>query len=245
MRLHRFFIDRDLNSKELVLKDKALIKQLKKVLRLEKDDYLILFNENQEVLFVIKEINLERVVLKKEKALRELLENKNEKEIILYCALLKKDNFELVIQKATELGVKEIQPLVTERTVKLNFSFKRAEKIIKEAVEQSGRLNFPFLRPLKDYKDVLLEAQKHNDLNLFFDITGKELREFFLGFLESQRIGLFIGPEGGFSETEKALADKYGFLKLKLSDFTLRAETAALVSVFLVSFFDRSFKKLL
>lgn len=63
----------------------------------------------------------------------------NQREVILYCAILKHENFELVVQKATEAGIKEIAPIITTRTIKLDIRKDRLEKIIKEAAEQSGR----------------------------------------------------------------------------------------------------------
>ena len=64
--------------------------------------------------------------------------NESEKDIILYCSILKRE-FRISCSKAVEIGVKEIIPIITKRTVKLNLKYDRLEKIIKEAAEQSGR----------------------------------------------------------------------------------------------------------
>ena len=78
------------------------------------------------------------LLLAKDKAELEILEiikNKNESEnhVNLYCSILKKENFELAVQKAVEVGVKEITPIITKRTIKLGLNTERLEKIIKEA----------------------------------------------------------------------------------------------------------------
>src|SRR3989339_2025029 len=65
--------------------------------------------------------------------------NEPEKDVALFLATLKKENFELTVQKAVEIGVKEITPLITERTVKFGLKTEKLEKIIREAAEQSGR----------------------------------------------------------------------------------------------------------
>ena len=88
----------------------------------------------------------------------------------------KKENFELVVQKAVEIGVKEIIPIITKRTVKLNLKYDRLEKIIKEAAEQSGRGILPILRKAMDFKKAIEEAEQNN-INLFFDISGKKFQK--------------------------------------------------------------------
>ena len=112
------------------------------------------------------------LLLAKDKAELEILEtikNKNESEnhVNLYCSILKKENFELAVQKAVEVGVKEIIPIITARTVKLGLNHERLNKIIKEAAEQSGRGVLPKLDEAIIF-DEALKLAKENDLNLFF-----------------------------------------------------------------------------
>ena len=115
------------------------------------------------------------LLLAKDKAELEILEiikNKNEPEnyVILYCPILKKENFEIAVQKAVEVGVKEIVPIITARTVKFGLNKERLEKIIKEAAEQSGRGILPNLNEAIDFDKAIIEAKNKNEVNLFFQI---------------------------------------------------------------------------
>ncbi|MDD5430736.1 MAG: RsmE family RNA methyltransferase, partial [Candidatus Pacebacteria bacterium] len=161
------------------------------------------------------------------------MKNKSEskKETILYCAILKKENFEGAAQKATEAGIKKIIPIITDKTVKLNLNMERIGKIVKEAAEQSGRGIVPEISEPVDF-DAALESAKQNDLNLFF--TGNapmiELKKIKVG-----QVGIFIGPEGGWSEREEKAAKKNKFQSAGLGKLTLRSETAATVASFICS----------
>ena len=152
------------------MKIKKIVGQISRVLRLKIGEQIILSDgELNEKLVEIKEISknfIEGIVLKSYK-------NENEAEVygILYCAILKRENFELVVQKAIEIGISEIVPIITERTVKLNLNYERLEKIIKEDSEQSGRGRLPVLKKDMKFKEAI-ESAKKNNLNLFLDSSG-------------------------------------------------------------------------
>lgn len=208
--------------------DEDLINQLKNVLRLKNGDEIILCDGKlNEAFCAIESIGRNEAVFKVIKI------EKNKKEfsadIILYCSVLKRENFELVIQKAVELGVKEIVPLIAKRTVKLGLREDRAQKIIKEAAEQSGRGILPVLSQEMPFKDAISEAEA-NDLNLFFELDKKSLSRSGIDLSKYKKIGLFIGPEGGWSE-EELIVESPKFKVVGLSSFTLRAETAAIAAL--------------
>ncbi|MEK7069974.1 MAG: RsmE family RNA methyltransferase, partial [Patescibacteria group bacterium] len=166
MRLNRFLGKFDLSKKELSINDKDFINQAKNVLRLGVGDKIILCDgESNEAITEIINLNKESAELK----ISETYKNQNEPEkyIALYCPILKKENFEWAVQKAVEIGVKEITPIITARTVKLGLNYERLNKIIKEAVEQSGRGVLPKLNEAIIF-DEALKLAKENDLNLFF-----------------------------------------------------------------------------
>ena len=155
-------------------------------------------------------------------------------DVYLYPSILKKENLELVAQKATEVGVKVIIPVISARTVKLNVRSERMVKIVREAAEQSGRAQVPmFHEPIE-----LSEAFKHakgNDLNIFFD-PGGELFDVRTTIPRSaRRIGIFIGPEGGWESGEIELARQHGCVITSLGKLILRAETAAVVAAYLAA----------
>lgn len=151
--------------------------------------------------------------------------------ITLYCAVLKADHFELAAAKATEIGIFEIVPLITKRTVKLNLRLDRVEKIVREAAELSGRGVIPVIMPAQPFEDAVVRAS-HHDVNFFFDVSGKP----FGGVTKSARTaGVFIGPEGGWDEPEILQAQDAGMRMVSLGDLTLRAETAAIVASYVVA----------
>lgn len=229
MQLYRFFVSEEFQNKYLRLVNSQLLHQWQKVLRLKVGDIVILVN-NQ-----LQEAQARIITLTKDFAEVEILEvtlNSREpaREVILYCALLKSEKFEWVVQKTTEVGVKEIVPLITKRTVKLNFKRERLEKIIQEAVEQAGRGIVPLLlNPIK--LEEVIKFSRNNDLNLFFDFSEEQFSSTLLK--KKQKIGVFIGPEGGWTEEEIFLARHNNFQLVSLGNLILRAETAAIISSYL------------
>ena len=229
MRLNRFIGKFDLSKKELSIKDSDFINQVKNVLRLGISDKIILCDgESNEAIAEIVNLNKEFAELN----ISETYKNKNESEknIILYCPILKKENFELAVQKAVEIGIKEITPIITKRTVKLGLNYERLNKIIKEAVEQSGRGILPKLNEAIGFEKAVEKAKSDNDLNLFFHI-GKPP----LGSLASKwrKIGIFVGPEGGWDDLEIKKAQENNFTFASIGKTTLRAETAVIVASYM------------
>jgi len=236
MRLNRFFGNFNFKDEIIRSSDEDLINQLKNVLRLKNGDEIILCDGKlNEASCVIESIGRNEAVFK----IVKVWQNKKEfqADIILYCSVLKRENFELVIQKAVELGVKEIVPVIAKRTVKLGLREDRVQKIIKEAAEQSGRGILPILSQEMPFADAVRIAEG-NDLNLFFELDKKPISGSDIDVSKNKKIGVFIGPEGGWHPEELSLVsslDKQNFKVLGLSPFTLRAETAAIVALTVVS----------
>ena len=229
MKIHRFILNFNIREGRVIISDAEFVNQVKNVLKLKKGERVILGDGNSneilgEVLDIKKDVVEINVV--------EEMKNNNESGInsILYCSVLKKENFELVVQKATEVGIKEIVPIITKRTVKLNLNQVRLKKIIKEAAEQSGRGIVPILHEPKVFEKALQESQ--GKLNLFFDSSGSKLQT---NHYQLQTIGIWIGPEGGWDEKEVELARSSKFEIVSLGKITLRAETAAIVASYLIS----------
>ena len=237
MRLHRFIGNFDLSKEEVSVNDTDFINQAKNVLRLKHGDKLILCDGNlNEAIAEISNLNKEFVELK----ILETYKNQNEpaspaggpeRNIVLYCPILKKENFEWAVQKAVEVGVKEITPIITARTVKLGLNKDRLEKIIKEAAEQSGRGILPRLNEAMDFDRAVDLAKNSNDLNLFFNIDGKNVQHSMSNISNIPKIGVFLGPEGGWDEEEiKKAQSSNGFTIVGLGKTILRAETAAVIA---------------
>lgn len=228
MRLHRFYYPiRSATVRELRVTDTELLHQWKDVFRMRSGDALILIDGKRgeymaEITNIAKEYALVKII--------ERTENTNElkRDIWLFASILKRENFELVVAKATELGVERILPLRSARTIKQNLNSVRLKKIITESAEQSGRGIIPELFPILSFEEAVLEAKKAEKV-FFFDASGGHLKQ------EKERnesgpIALFVGPEGGWEETELEIAKSQNFEIVGLGAFTLRAETAAIIA---------------
>lgn len=233
MKTHRFITDFDELHSEFVLDSPDVVHQIVRVLKLRKGEEIILCNgSGKDILVEIVEISKHSLLLKKEKETKSTSELK--RKIHLYCALLKADNFDLVVQKATELGVTEITPLITHRTIRKNVREDRLQRVAQEAAEQCGRGFVPVVSSIVHF-DSLTKKINETTTNLFFDIGAPAFEEKILGGKE--KINIFIGPEGGWSEEEKHLLSTKIFLPVSISPFVLRGETAAIVACSMVAHF--------
>lgn len=247
MRLHRFIGEFNLNKDFVEIKDLELIKQIKSVLRLGIGDFLILCDGlGTEARVEITQIEKGKITIK----IIEITKREdNFKKVSLYLAILKKENFELAIEKAVEIGINEIIPIITTRTVKTGLNIDRLNKIIREASEQSGRLYLPKLSPIMKFEDAILDGSKNEEKKFFtllvspqsITINGVktdgvdivDIKEGARGSEASARknsASIFIGPEGGFTEEENNFAKENNYEIESLGENTLRAETAAIVA---------------
>ena len=164
-------------------------------------------------------------------------ESENEPDVFvtLFQAMPKSDKLDLIVQKATELGVSRICPVLTSRCVsrpdKKSFDKKleRLQRISLEACKQSGRARLVEITPLLSFNECL-EEMKGCDVSLFcYEKGGKSLcRETFEG---CRSIGLFIGSEGGFEQEEADMAKASGAVLTGLGKRILRCETAPIAAL--------------
>lgn len=225
LKRHYFIGHFDLSLKELVCMDTEIIHHIKDVLKLETGEEVVLGDGmGKAAVAKIKSINKKEISFLVEDF---LTESKTKKKIILYAALLKRDSFEWLLQKVTEVGVYEIVPVISERTVKIGLNEKRWQKIIKEAAEQSQSLVLPKLSPVQNLKDAL---NNENGRTIFFDPTGVEISKV---KIKEETIALFIGPEGGWTDKEIELCRNAQAQVVNLGDSIMRAETAATLAVYL------------
>jgi 16S rRNA (uracil1498-N3)-methyltransferase len=155
--------------------------------------------------------------------------------VVLYQGLLKAAKLELVLQKCTELGVAGFVPVLAARSVPSEPATarrRRFETVVREASEQSHRGKLPTVSAARSYEDALRAATSSGPVILLWEgETGRHLRE--LPHLTGV-IGLFVGPEGGFTPDEAAQARLAGAHVVTLGPRILRAETAAIVGSALV-----------
>ncbi|MDD5438379.1 MAG: RsmE family RNA methyltransferase [Patescibacteria group bacterium] len=230
MRLNRFIIDSDLHPGVFELADPDATRQITQVLRLKTGEMLMLCDgQGREALAKISAFGKNRVTLELGKP--QAVDREPKRRIILYCSILKRENFDWVTQKATEIGVSMIIPILSERTIKQNLNFERLKKIAKEASEQSGRCRLPEVSKPLTWNQALDNA-KGNDVNFIFDLEatdGVKLKD------DQQSVGVFIGPEGGWTPEEIKEAKKHDFKIASLGQTVLRAETAAIVASYLMA----------
>ena len=231
--MHRFYLPSlAFKSDRLEIKDNRVVHQVGKVLRMWKDDFFHVFDGKKEWLVQIEDINRRKMTVKK---IEEVKNNAEPKvKVSLYQAIPKKPAlFELVVQKATEIGVSEIFPLVTKRTEKRRMSkFDRLKLIAMEATEQCGRMNIPTIRHPVNY-DEIIENLSNGFIAYVYEGT-KHLSDYEKDLRAASEIQVIIGPEGGLSESELALAKESSVKPFSLGSRILRTETAAIAALSLI-----------
>jgi 16S rRNA (uracil1498-N3)-methyltransferase len=156
--------------------------------------------------------------------------------IILVQSLLKGEKMDLVIQKTTELGVREIIPVVTERSqLRETRKVIRWQKIAEEASRQSGRTSIPVVHEPVSFQDIF----KGNCLKgfIFYEEGGARLSESVSSLIPPpSSLFIVLGPEGGFTKEEVEMAKEKGLVATSLGKRILRAETAAIAAVTLAQY---------
>jgi 16S rRNA (uracil1498-N3)-methyltransferase len=224
MRLHRFYIQAPISSKIFDISDKELVHQWRSVFRYNVGSQVVLFDgSGTDHLCMITSLrNLGASLEVVEKAKSHFVPNR---EVWLCAAIIKKDNFEMIVQKATELGVTHIVPVLCERTEKKNISLERLQKIAVEASEQSGRGDVPQIHPVVALVDTFQSADLPKD-KIALHPEGELLADF-LTHTNPKKLAVFLGPEGGFSENEIKEFASAGIPTVSIGTQILRAETAA------------------
>ncbi len=149
--------------------------------------------------------------------------------LVLMFALLKRDTTDLVVQKATELGVSDLRPVITERTNAARTNEDRLRTIAIEAAEQCERLTVPVVHPPTGLADAL--AAWPADRPLFCALERADAPP----LRPASWAGLLVGPEGGFGPRDHALLERAAFVRaVSLGPRVLRAETAAIVGLALL-----------
>lgn len=232
MKKRHYFLENTLTPEDNIYTIISLeqIKHLKNILRLDTAEEIVLTNgQGYGAIFQISEYTKRGIVVRKVETLKPIQTNA---PTTLACAILKQDHFELVAQKATELGITTIVPLLSERTVKNGLKETRIQKIIQEAAEQSERLTLPTLQEVSTFKKYLDCISSKSSIYLL-DPSGIPHTEIKIED-KSERV-IVIGPEGGWTESELVLAREAGVTIVSLGTTILRAETAAIVGTFWIT----------
>ncbi|MBP9762406.1 16S rRNA (uracil(1498)-N(3))-methyltransferase [Patescibacteria group bacterium] len=233
MRLHRFLIELPLSAVDVFeITDTNLLHQWSRVLRYGGGEEVCLLDGKG------REIIARLLKCSGDGAQVQVLSRREEVEpmgmqLTLCFSLLKREHTELVLQKGAELGVARFQPILCTRTIKEGIKTERAEKILREATEQSGRLWLPELSEVKPFDQVLQETDpKETVFASLADLSEGDDKQFSEPGVA--HLSLFIGPEGGWTEGEECLATERKVRRLRLSRQVLRAETACLAGAALL-----------
>ena len=251
--MHRVLVSPpQLLDSTITLDDPAQTHHLRDVLRLRTGDRVVCFDgEGHECAGVIVAQRREQVVIELTASTREIREGAT---IWLAQSLLKGERFEWVIQKATELGVSRLSPLVTQHTViritegQAQKKHERWQRLAQEAAKQCQRATIPAIDPpatlehllprMEPLALVLMPTLASTTIPLDEALKGQTLRALRpIGpEADAREVALLIGPEGDFSREEVVLAQAYGARPVSLGRLTLRAETAALAALSMIKY---------
>lgn len=242
MAMQRFFIDPKYIDGNDVTFPEAVERQIKKVLRLEHSDAVVVLDNTGMTYLVELQIKrgqpLKGIVVDKELGRAEPAI-----DMRLCFSLSKKDKLEWIFQKCTEVGVTVFQPYISSRSLVQDlesFESKRERftSIAREAAEQSMRSIMPVIKPVKSFEALI--SEKSNAIKLIpweSTATVERMRREMVCFSEGEAPGeirVLIGPEGGFSREEVEQAESYGYLQVSLGETLLRMETACVVATAIV-----------
>ena len=204
------------------------------VMRLKRGSNLNFFNKDGEWLSEIVFLDRDRVEVK---FLNKLKEPTNTSNIELAICLVKKSPMEIILQKATELGVSKIIPIISERTEVKELNHDRARKIIIESTEQSNQMAPPEILKTIKLKDFLQNLDGTTkiffaDTNSKYHLKNEKLKDF-------KSVCILIGPEGDFSPSEReSILSISEVTSFSMSKNILRSDTAVISAISLVNFIN-------
>ncbi len=170
---------------------------------------------------------------------RKIAEDKHPYNTVLCQSILKGSSMDEVIEQSVEIGIREIQPIITERTIVRDTNkLQRWRKIAEEASEQSGRSHLPVIHaPLSLAELVNSFVSLKNAEGLVFIKEGADMQQTLRGGIPKEHYFLLLGPEGGFTDKELSVLSEIRFKPVTLGKLTLRARTASTIAVALTHYF--------
>lgn len=239
MTIHRFFLQNLIFNQDAIAITGDTGWQIAKVLRLVSGDIICVFDgKGKEYRIMLDSVD------KKEVTGHKIFEFVNNTEptvhITLYHGLLPRDTFEHVLQKGTEVGVSSFVPVEASRSIVrvkdvTEEKLQRWQKIVQEAAEQSERGNVPIVnQPLPFASAITSALQKGPVLIAWENEEAQFLSQIVTQLPKDKEIGLFVGPEGGFTQEEIQFAKEQGVQTVSLGPRILKSETAGPVFAALV-----------
>ena len=226
----RLFFSNSITTGMTDMLDKSQSHYLNKVMRVKKNKFFSLFNNQGEWEAKILKISKGFIEFEITKQLRQ---KENMKDLWLAFSPIKSNYQNFMIQKATELGVTKFLPIIFERTIVRNVNVERLKKIAIEASEQSNRTNIPLIEQTQNLESFL----KLNLVDLIFTDLNSTNKKIDKSKLTSKPTCIIVGPEGDFSELEREKILTFnGVQALKISENILRSETAVISAISIVNY---------
>lgn len=232
--MNRFFVNKSQiyqNKVKILGKD---VKHIKDVLRLKYKDKIEIVSGNKTYLCEILEIKPDNIIL----LILDSFQGKNEPpvHIVLYQGIPKGDKMDFIIQKSTEIGVKEIYPVITNRTIvkikgrkKEQKKIERWRSISEEAAKQSKRDAIPIVNNVISYDEMVNILKGEENIIIPYEAEENNTLKETLKNTKNGKIHIIIGPEGGFEEEEIDTIRSIGGKSVTLGPRIFRTETAGLV----------------
>ena len=239
----RLYFPGKISLKSPVKLENKQVHYLINVMRKKIDDSILVFNGvNGEFLAKISEIYKNTIFIDIIKKTRDV---QIDNDIWLLFAPVKKSPTEYIVQKATELGVSKIIPVITERTITKNLNLKRMQDIAIESSEQCERITIPEVCAIKKLKDLI--PNWDNDRIIFFcdeTIRNNDVVKIDFQNLSTKSFGaILVGPEGGFSANETNYLREKKFIRpIDLGPRILRSDTAVIAALSLWHYLNGNIK---
>ena len=225
---NRVFVKDHLEKGQILTLDQRAAHYLFNVLRCQECEYISIFNESSEWLSKIDKINSKDVQISIEKNIKSA---DTKQDITLYFSPIKKNQTELIIQKCTEIGVTNFQPVLMERTNFSSFNIDRLSLIAIEAIEQSEQMKIPSIFEPIQFEEFFSRDQKdHITLVCSVEENSNSIRSIIKNYNKTN-YSLLVGPTGDFSKSEMdRIKNKKNYFTVSLGDTVLKSETASIIA---------------
>jgi len=225
-KLHRIYINNNITINSELTLDSDTHNHIKNVLRIKNNSDIIVFNgDGKEYLAEVNYTDKSTVSVKQENLSREI----DKHNIILAQSVSSAKHMNLAIQKSVEIGINKIVPIISERSHPGDYEKKYShwKNIIIHSTEQSNGLFLAELDKIMKLEDFLIQMNNNMSHKICFHMSGRKMSQADKKY--SSHV-MLIGPEGGFSNSEIRLIERYNWNIIGLGDRILRTETAAIVA---------------
>ncbi len=233
--MNRFFYPNVVNEEEIITITGPDVSHIRQVLRLKEGDDIEVVDA-EGMVSTCRLLHLEKDRVEAEILFSEAGGSELPGEVLLFQGYPKSDKIEWVLQKAVELGVHAVTPVITDRTVvrlspeKAEARIKRLQTIAESAAKQSKRAKIPEVCPLSGFSEALERAKESDVILIPYEKAEgiAKTKETIASIRPGSSVSVFIGPEGGFTRDEIEEAERAGAVPITLGKRILRTETAAI-----------------